>query len=136
MTEFTGLDLEMAFVSWGEKQNGVSAPADQDWRIRGPDTARWRIGGTEVRDVVEGLIRKVWRDVEGVELPGEFPVMTYDEAMSRVRANPFILLFSCFSHNISVNGPHVTSSDPTNRTFASGWRWVLSINIWRSARVF
>ncbi|KAJ7638608.1 tRNA synthetases class II-domain-containing protein [Roridomyces roridus] len=62
--EFTQLDLEMAFVSWGSESSDG-----------------WRIGGTEVRDVVETLIRKIWQDVEGVPLPPRFKVMTYDNAM-------------------------------------------------------
>ncbi|KAF8204946.1 aspartyl-tRNA synthetase [Pholiota molesta] len=53
--EFTQVDLEMAFVSWGE-----------DASSEGTDAARnWRIGGREVRDVAEGL------------------VMTYHDAMTR-----------------------------------------------------
>jgi aspartyl-tRNA synthetase len=45
----------------------------------------WRIGGREVRDVMEALVRKIWKDIEGVEnLPARFPVLTYKEAMSRV----------------------------------------------------
>ncbi|KAF9507359.1 hypothetical protein BS47DRAFT_1377942 [Hydnum rufescens UP504] len=53
--EFTQVDLEMAFVSWG-------SPNNQD----PPD--RWRIGGREVKEIVERIIRKV---------------MTYNEAMSK-----------------------------------------------------
>jgi aspartyl-tRNA synthetase len=43
--EFTQIDLEMAFVSWGN---------------RNPEGDSWRIGGHEVRDVVEDLIRAIW----------------------------------------------------------------------------
>ncbi|KAJ7699863.1 tRNA synthetases class II-domain-containing protein [Mycena rosella] len=68
--EFTQIDLEMAFVSWGEQQASTSAISNV-----------WRIGGTEVRDVIETLIRKIWQDVEGIELPSNFKVMTYYEAM-------------------------------------------------------
>ncbi|KAI0721832.1 tRNA synthetases class II-domain-containing protein [Cerioporus squamosus] len=67
--EFTQLDLEMAWVSWG---NDLAAPEDP-----------WRIGGHEVRDIVETIVRKVWRKFEGRELEDRFRVMTYDEAMSR-----------------------------------------------------
>ncbi|KAI0033727.1 tRNA synthetases class II-domain-containing protein, partial [Vararia minispora EC-137] len=67
--EFTQVDLEMAFVSWGsskeEKQRG------------------WNIGGGEVRGVVEDLVREVWREVEGVELPERFKVMRYGDVMAR-----------------------------------------------------
>lgn len=66
--EFTQIDMEMAFVSWGEEKS----------------ESAWRIGGTEIRDVVEGLIQAIWAK-EGVQLPHEFPVMRYAEAMKTVR---------------------------------------------------
>jgi len=81
--EFTQVDLEMAFVSWGELSDANLHPPES----RYPQT--WRIGGQEVREVIEDLIRRIWRKVEGVELPKEFKVMTYYEAMDRVRFLPF-----------------------------------------------
>ncbi|KAJ7368073.1 tRNA synthetases class II-domain-containing protein [Mycena albidolilacea] len=66
--EFTQIDLEMAFVSWGEQNTAIRSNA-------------WRIGGTEVRDVIESLIRKIWQDIEGIQLPSKFKVMTYHDAM-------------------------------------------------------
>ncbi|PPQ95483.1 hypothetical protein CVT26_008511 [Gymnopilus dilepis] len=71
--EFTQVDLEMAFVSWGKNQSPNSADKPE----------RWRIGGCEVRDVVEKLVRKIWQEVEGVQLADTFDVMTYQEAMTR-----------------------------------------------------
>jgi len=66
--EFTQVDLEMAFVSWGSGDT----PKDN-----------WRIGGVEVREVIESIMGKIWGTVEGTELPYAFPVMTYKEAMTR-----------------------------------------------------
>lgn len=71
--EFTQVDLEMAWVSWG-KQTWEGLPTDAD---------PWRIGGHEVRDVVESIIRKIWKKVEKVELEDRFRVMTYNEAMAK-----------------------------------------------------
>ncbi|MBS3799794.1 MAG: aspartate--tRNA ligase [Thioalkalivibrio sp.] len=52
--EFTQLDMEMAFVD-----------------------------GADVMEVTEGLIRHLFREVQGVELPDPFPRMAYAEAMAR-----------------------------------------------------
>src|SRR5205814_2402212 len=51
--EFTQLDLEMSFV-------------DQD----------------DVLDMIEGLMRRIWKDVLNVDVP-PIPRMTYAEAMDR-----------------------------------------------------
>jgi aspartyl-tRNA synthetase len=79
--EFTQIDLEMAFVSWGEFADANPVPVEAE----GEYPRGWRIGGIQVRRVVEDLVRKIWLKVEGVELPKDFKVMTYYEAMSRVR---------------------------------------------------
>lgn len=68
--EFTQLDLEMSFV-----------------RGAAPDPAStWRIGGTEVRDVTERLLRAMWaaagRDAAQLP-PGPFPVHSYAHVMQR-----------------------------------------------------
>ncbi|THH11539.1 hypothetical protein EW145_g594 [Phellinidium pouzarii] len=71
--EFTQVDMEMAFVSWGDKSVAIDA-ADG-----------WRIGGQEVRRTVEVLLRRVWTTLEdeSADLTLRFPVMTYAEAMDR-----------------------------------------------------
>ncbi|KAG8691799.1 hypothetical protein FRC11_009564 [Ceratobasidium sp. 423] len=66
--EFTQIDLEMAFVGWGDE---VDVGDD------------WKIGGREVKNVVEGLIRKIWKGVLGAELEGGFKVMRYADAMAK-----------------------------------------------------
>ena len=66
----------MAFVSWGDNIHSSTSVNTQ--------TNVWRIGGCEVRETIETLIRKIWKDVEGLDLPETFNVMTYHEAMTRV----------------------------------------------------
>lgn len=73
--EFTQIDLEMAFVSWG-------GTAPDALTLVGSD--KWRIGGSEVRNVVENIIRKVWLQMEDISLEDSFRVMTYHNAMTRV----------------------------------------------------
>ncbi|CDO74020.1 hypothetical protein BN946_scf185043.g69 [Trametes cinnabarina] len=74
--EFTQVDLEMAWVSWGKEraagESGSRSAADP-----------WRIGGHEVRDIVETIIRRIWKKVENVDLEEQFRVMTYEEVMGR-----------------------------------------------------
>ncbi|KIJ56536.1 hypothetical protein M422DRAFT_238161 [Sphaerobolus stellatus SS14] len=70
--EFTQVDLEMAYVSWGD--------------IAEQPSEKWRIGGQEIRNVIEGLMQRIWStsedEKEFTSLPDRFPVMTYNEAMS------------------------------------------------------
>lgn len=69
----------MAFVS-GAAAPAVEAGAEGGQGMR----STWRIGGGEVRNVVEGLVKRVWKEVEGVDLPGWFQVMPYEVAMDVV----------------------------------------------------
>jgi aspartyl-tRNA synthetase len=41
------------------------------------------LGEREIQDIMEGLVREVFRDVLGVELPQPFPRIPYAEAMAR-----------------------------------------------------
>ena len=93
--EFTQVDVEMAWVSWGRAPSsalqsaGANSAAertnkDEDGENEdGEEDDGWRIGGTEVRAVVQRLVRDVWRAAEGVVLPARFPVLTYRDAMAR-----------------------------------------------------
>lgn len=69
---------------------------DGEWRREklrmGVSVDEWRIGGGEVRDIVESLVRRMWKDAEGVDLEERFRVMTYQEAMSRVCFFPLLSL--------------------------------------------
>lgn len=84
--EFTQIDLEMAFVGWGPRSCDLKSG--------------WGLGGGEVKDVVESVIRKIWAEVEGIELPTSFQVMTYNDAMSRVGATSIQRMKS--SHGLLV----------------------------------
>lgn len=68
--EFTQIDMEMGFVS------GAAAEASD---------GAWSMGGREIRRVVEGLMARIWKDIQGIDgvlgKGGEFPVMQYKEAM-------------------------------------------------------
>jgi len=67
------VDLEMAFV------DGAPEPVAE-----GQTRSTWAIGGQEVRVVVEGMVKRIWREVKGVELEGWFRVMPYEVAMDIV----------------------------------------------------
>ncbi|TFK56061.1 aspartyl-tRNA synthetase [Heliocybe sulcata] len=94
--EFTQIDLEMAFVSWGQKNQDPSDP--------------WRIGGHEVRDVAEKMAKKIWQEVEGIVLPDRFRVMTYHEAMSRFGSDKPDLRFGLEISDISHLFPEPSRS--------------------------
>ncbi|KAK0191212.1 tRNA synthetases class II-domain-containing protein [Armillaria mellea] len=71
--EFTQIDMEMAFVSWGTQGDTTASPS----------TDVWRMGGVEVRDIIETIIKKIWHQFKAVTLPDSFKVMTYFDAMNR-----------------------------------------------------
>lgn len=72
--EFTQIDLEVGFVSGGPSEPAKGKEGD------------WRIGGSEIRRTVEGLIKTLWETgMNGREiLEKEFRVMSYEKAMKIV----------------------------------------------------
>ncbi|ODO01924.1 aspartate-tRNA ligase [Cryptococcus wingfieldii CBS 7118] len=72
--EFTQIDLEMGFVSGAAPE---PTPGQDGQEMR----STWAIGGSEVREVVEGMVKKIWKEVKGIELEGWFRVMPYQVAM-------------------------------------------------------
>ena len=81
--EFTQVDLEMAFVSWGGQSLSLM------------DRQRnWRIGGVEVREVVERIIKTVWKIERVGPIVGQkhsieqIKILTYEQVMSRVCSHP------------------------------------------------
>ncbi|KAK0569097.1 aspartate--tRNA ligase msd1 [Tilletia horrida] len=78
--EFTQIDVEMAFISGGVE----NSDADSAARSQALSSNQWRIGGSEVRSVIEGLVHRIWRTAGQPLREESFPVMTYTDAMSRV----------------------------------------------------
>lgn len=74
--EFTQIDLEMAFVGWGDTADVGDG---------------WRIGGREVKNVAEGLIRTIWKEMLGVEVSERFRIMRYADAMDKAGTNQYFL---------------------------------------------
>ncbi|KZT72637.1 hypothetical protein DAEQUDRAFT_762911 [Daedalea quercina L-15889] len=105
--EFTQVDLEMAWVSWGEHEESVGASRDAtgNTTIATQGTDHWRIGGAEVRDVVERIVQRVWAKMEGIELPEHFRVMTYSEAMARYGSDKPDLRFGLEVQDITPHLP-------------------------------
>ena len=128
--EFTQVDLEMAFISWGDKSplsesesrrdtidtRVVSSYPLKSGSYKAASSDKWRIGGQEVRRVVESMVRRVWKEFESFDLPPEFPVMTYTDAMN--------IVSQLFSRNFACNVTHEIDSDflsmvQINRTLVS-----------------
>ncbi|TIB93763.1 aspartyl-tRNA synthetase [Wallemia mellicola] len=67
--EFTQLDIELGFVSGAASQDAA--------------TSGWNMGGEQVRNLIEGLIRQLWREYQSTELESTFRVMKYKDAMNK-----------------------------------------------------
>jgi aspartyl-tRNA synthetase len=76
--EFTQLDLEMSFV---DRENVIG--------------------------VIEGLLRKIWKDVLNVTVPDPIPHMSYDEAMTKFGSDRPDLRFGMQLHDLTDLGPKV-----------------------------
>ena len=76
--EFTQLDLEMSFV---DRENVISA--------------------------IEGLLRKLWKDILNVDVPSPIPHMSYDEAMTSYGSDRPDLRFGMKLHDLTDLGPAV-----------------------------
>ncbi|WFD31934.1 aspartate--tRNA ligase [Malassezia sp. CBS 17886] len=85
--EFTQLDMEMSFVS-GAGRGG---------------TDPWRIGGQEVRDAVQDVVRAMW-EAAGAAPPlpdGVFPVYTYADVMNTYGSDKPDLRYELKIHNLA-----------------------------------
>ncbi|EPQ27635.1 uncharacterized protein PFL1_04773 [Pseudozyma flocculosa PF-1] len=93
--EFTQIDLEMGFVSGGPpsaSKHAAAAATAAEVEVDARDAqGQWRIGGHQVRDVIEGLIARIWAAAGKGSLdhlyedPGRkrgFPVLSYWTAMT------------------------------------------------------
>ena len=76
--EFTQLDVEMSFV---DRENVIAA--------------------------IEGLLRKLWKDVLNVDVPTPIPHMSYDQAMTTYGSDRPDLRFGMTLHDLTDLGPGV-----------------------------
>lgn len=83
----------MSFISGGSKaESQVSVSESASFPSEDETTGReskgqWRIGGEEIREVVEGLVGTMWEKARNEKLEKQFKVITYDEAMRKVSYN-------------------------------------------------
>lgn len=113
--EFTQIDLEMGFVSGGpeaESTSSLTCDADADADADARDAQdHWRIGGQQVRDVIEGLIAHVWRAAGRGSVPHRFPVMSYWTAMTRYGSDKPDLRYGYTLHDVSSGFKPCSESD-------------------------
>lgn len=67
----------MAFV------DGASSSSSSFNAVPGQKGDTWGIGGKQVKDVIEGLVRRIWKEVKDEDV--QFEVMPYEVAMDVVR---------------------------------------------------
>lgn len=102
--EFTQVDLEMGFVSG-------AAPTEGEWNM----------GGSEIRRIVEGLMGRIWNEVQGQDVlgpKGEFRVMQYRQAIEDYGSDKPDLRFDLKLQNIHdlLSDQVRTSLDKTKAT--------------------
>ncbi|SNX88094.1 related to aspartate--tRNA ligase, mitochondrial [Melanopsichium pennsylvanicum] len=82
--EFTQIDLEMGFVSGGPESESPKVQSNPSQEADSRDAqGAWRIGGHQVREVIESLVSRIWRVAGRGDLKTPFPVMSYWSAMTR-----------------------------------------------------
>ncbi|GJJ07353.1 hypothetical protein Clacol_001554 [Clathrus columnatus] len=89
--EFTQIDMEMAYISWGSRD---SSPEDG-----------WRIGGLEIRHVVENLMKQIWKVAMDMDLLN-FPVLTYREAIAKYGSDKPDLRIPLQIHSLTGSRPN------------------------------
>lgn len=100
--EFTQIDLEMGFVSGGPPTPSSGPLSHKREEVDSRDAqGEWRIGGHQVREVIEGLIGKIWEVAGRGALPTSFPVMSYWTAMTRYGSDKPDLRYDMALHDIS-----------------------------------
>uniref|UniRef100_V5EUV3 Aminoacyl-transfer RNA synthetases class-II family profile domain-containing protein n=2 Tax=Kalmanozyma brasiliensis (strain GHG001) TaxID=1365824 RepID=V5EUV3_KALBG len=115
--EFTQIDLEMGFVSGGPEASveaSISNPKtdEEGDQIDARDAqGQWRIGGHQVRDVIEGLVKRIWEVAGRGTLPTRFPVMSYWTAMTRFGSDKPDLRYGYALHDISSGFVSSSESD-------------------------
>ncbi|SPO31972.1 related to aspartate--tRNA ligase, mitochondrial [Ustilago trichophora] len=112
--EFTQIDLEMGFVSGGPKPDQPAPQCASSSESKDADSrdaqGQWRIGGHQVRQVIEGLVSRIWQVAGRGQLSTPFPVMSYWTAMTRYGSDKPDLRYDLTLHDIS-SGFLSSSSD-------------------------
>ncbi|PWY98386.1 hypothetical protein BCV70DRAFT_232932 [Testicularia cyperi] len=129
--EFTQIDIEMGFVSGGPRPTAALLPSSDGAEVKIEDArdaqGRWRIGGEQVKEVIEGLIRRIWEVAGRGTLPKTFPVLSYWTAMTRFGSDKPDLRYDLPIHDISTGFGASGQSDGDIRLHAEDDRQSLEI---------